>query len=59
MKSEELFTGFSVAAGKDRFEERIELDGEPNDCKVSAQDTEGKMCVFEFSGEGGGPPSPL
>ena len=38
MKTEELFAGFSVAAGKDRFDERIKLGGEPNDCKVSAKD---------------------
>ncbi len=55
MKSEEMFLGFSVAAGKDRFDERIELGGEPNDCKVSAQDTNGAMSVFEFTGMGGGP----
>jgi DNA-binding transcriptional MerR regulator/quercetin dioxygenase-like cupin family protein len=55
MKSEEMFRGFSVAAGKDRFDEHIRLGGEPNDCKVSAQDTDGAMCVFEFNGTGGGP----
>jgi DNA-binding transcriptional MerR regulator len=55
MKSEEMFAGFRVAAGKDRFDERIKLGGEPNDCKVSAQDTNGAMCVFEFTGGGGGP----
>jgi len=55
MKSEEMFVGFSVAAGKDRFDEHIQLGGEPNDCKVSAQDTHGAMCVFEFSGTGCGP----
>jgi DNA-binding transcriptional MerR regulator len=55
MKSEEMFVGFSVAAGQDRFGEHIKLGGEPNDCKVSAQDTEGAMCVFEFTGGGGGP----
>jgi DNA-binding transcriptional MerR regulator/quercetin dioxygenase-like cupin family protein len=55
MKSEELFVGFSVAAGDDRFGERIKLGGEPNDCKLSAQDTEGALCVFEFTGHGGGP----
>jgi DNA-binding transcriptional MerR regulator len=55
MKSEEMFLGFSVAAGKDRLGEHIELSGEPHDCKVSAQDTNGAMCVFEFSGGGGGP----
>src|SRR5439155_5768520 len=52
MKSEEMFLGFSVAAGDDRFGERIQLGGEPNDCKVSAQDTGGAMCVFEFTGSG-------
>jgi len=56
MKSEELFAGFSVAAGKARFDERIQLGGEPNDCKVSARDTNGAMCVFECTGTSGGPP---
>src|SRR5580765_2271766 len=44
MKSEELFTGFSVAAGKGRFGEHIQIGGEASDCKVSAQDTQGAMC---------------
>ena len=55
MKSQEMFVGFSVAAGNDRFGEHIKLGDEPNDCKVSAQDTDGAMCVFEFTGHGGGP----
>jgi DNA-binding transcriptional MerR regulator len=55
MKSEEMFTGFSVAAGKDRFDEHIKLGGEPSDCKVSARDTNGALCVFEFTGGSGGP----
>jgi len=55
MKSKEMFVGFSVAAGDDRFGERIKLGGEPIDCKVSARDTDGAMCVFEFTGSGGGP----
>src|SRR6202795_3028681 len=55
MKNEEMFLGFSVAAGDDRLGEHIKLGGEPNDCKVSAQDTDGAMCVFEFTGMGGGP----
>jgi len=55
MKSEEMFVGFSVGAGKDRFDEGIKLGGEPNDCKVSGKDTDGAMCVFEFTGGGGGP----
>ena len=55
MKSEDMFAGFSVAAGGDRFDEHIKLGTEPNDCKVSATDTAGAMCVFEFTGLGGGP----
>ena len=39
MTTEEMFAGFSVAAGDDRSGERVTLGGEPNDCKVSAQDT--------------------
>ncbi len=34
---------------------RLNLGGEPMDCKVSAQDTGGAMSVFEFTGRGGGP----
>src|SRR5262249_37789962 len=55
MKNEEMFGGFSVSAGKGRFDEIVRLGGEPNDCKVSAKDTNGAMCVFEFTGLGGGP----
>ena len=55
MRNEELFAGFTVAAGEDRFAERISLRGEPSDCKVSARDTNGAMCIFEFSGAAGGP----
>jgi DNA-binding transcriptional MerR regulator/quercetin dioxygenase-like cupin family protein len=59
MTTEEMFVGFSVAAGKDRFNEQIKLGGpggEPNDCKVSGKDTDGAICVFEFTGASGGPP---
>src|SRR5690349_11643522 len=52
MKSEEMFAGFSVAAGDDRFGERVKLGGQPNDCKVSSRDTHGAMCAFEFTGHG-------
>jgi DNA-binding transcriptional MerR regulator/quercetin dioxygenase-like cupin family protein len=55
MKTSEMFAGFSVAAGDDRFGEQIKLGGDPNDCKVSAKDTDGAMCIFEFTGGGGGP----
>jgi DNA-binding transcriptional MerR regulator/uncharacterized cupin superfamily protein len=49
MQSEEMFVGFSVAAGKDRFDEHILPGGEPVDCKLSAKDTGGAMCVFEVT----------
>jgi len=55
MKSEEMFVGFNVAAGDDRFDEHLKLGGYPVDCKVSAKDTNGAMCIFEFTGTGGGP----
>ncbi len=55
MKSKEMFAGFSVAAGDDRFGERIKLGDGPINCKVSAQDTDGAMCVFELTGDSGGP----
>ena len=44
-----MFAGFSVAAGKDRFGEQIKLGGEPVDCKLSAKDTAGAMCIFEIT----------
>jgi quercetin dioxygenase-like cupin family protein len=47
-----------VAAGGDRFGERIKLGGvSPNDCKVAAKDTDGAMSVFESTApRKGGPP---
>src|SRR5690349_9000739 len=36
MNNEEIFAGFRVAAGQDRFGEHVQIGGEPNDCKVSA-----------------------
>jgi DNA-binding transcriptional MerR regulator/quercetin dioxygenase-like cupin family protein len=55
MKSKEMFAGFSVAAGDDRFGEQTKLGDGPIDCKVSAQDTDGAMCVFESTGRSGWP----
>jgi DNA-binding transcriptional MerR regulator len=52
MKSEELFAGFSVAAGKDRFDEGFKHDGTIVDCKVSGKDTGGTMCVLEINNTG-------
>lgn len=55
MKAEDIFAGFAVAAGRDRFGEQVKLGGEPNDCKVSGRDTHGALCTFEFVGQSGGP----
>src|SRR2546423_3749238 len=52
MKNEELFTGFSVAAGKDRFNEGFNRYGTTIDCKVSGKDTDGTMCVLELNNTG-------
>ena len=55
MNDEQIFAGFTVAAGDDRFGERIRLGGEPNDCKVAGADTGGALSVFEFRGHSGWP----
>ena len=52
MKSEEMFAGFSVAAGKDRFNHGFNRDGTTIDCKVSGKDTAGAMCVLELNNTG-------
>lgn len=55
MTNEEMFAGFRVAAGQDRFNEHIALGGEPNHCKVSSRDTGGALSIFEFTGTHSGP----
>ena len=52
MKNEELFTGFSVGTGKDRFNEGFNRYGTTIDCKVSGKDTGGAMCVLEVNNTG-------
>ena len=52
MKSEELFTGFSIGAGKDRFNDGFNRHGTTIDCKVSGKDTGGAMCVLEVNNTG-------
>jgi DNA-binding transcriptional MerR regulator len=52
IKNEELFTGFSVAAGKDRFNKGFNRDGTTINCKVSGKDTGGAMCVLEVNNTG-------
>ena len=49
MKSEELFLGFSIGAGKDRFNDGLNRYGTTIDCKVSGKDTGGAMCVLEVN----------
>src|ERR1043166_8497120 len=49
MKSEELFMGFKIGAGKDRFNDGLNRDGTTVDCKVSGKDTGGAMCVLEVN----------
>ncbi len=49
--------GIKVAAGEDRFHDTVTLGGSSNYCKVSAEDTEGAMAVFEnVAHSNGGPP---
>ena len=55
MTNEEMFAGFCVAAGENRFDEHIALGDEPIDCKLSARDTGGALSVFEFTGSSSGP----
>jgi mannose-6-phosphate isomerase-like protein (cupin superfamily) len=52
MKSEELFIGFSIGAGKDRFNDGFNRNGTTIDCKVSGKDTRGAMCVLEVNNTG-------
>jgi DNA-binding transcriptional MerR regulator/uncharacterized cupin superfamily protein len=52
MKSEELFTGFSVGAGKDRFNDGFTHEGTKIDCKVSTKDSGGAMCALEVNNTG-------
>jgi hypothetical protein len=52
MKSEELFIGFRIGAGKDRFNDGFNRNGTTIDCKVSEKDTSGAMCVLEVNNTG-------
>src|SRR6266403_6171317 len=52
IKSEELFMGFSIGAGKDRFNDGFNRYGTTIDCKVSGKDTGGAMCVLEVNNTG-------
>src|SRR5688572_28474287 len=52
MKREELFVGFSIGAGKDRFNNGFNRYGTTIDCKVSGKDTSGALCVLEVNNTG-------
>ncbi len=52
MKNKEMFAGFSVGAGKDRFDEGFQRSGTMVDCKVSGKDTDGALCILEVNNTG-------
>jgi DNA-binding transcriptional MerR regulator len=52
MKSDELFKGFNIGAGEDRFNDGFNRYGTTIDCKVSGKDTGGAMCVLEVNNTG-------
>jgi DNA-binding transcriptional MerR regulator len=52
MKNEEMFKGFRIGEGKDRFNDGFNRYGTTVDCKVSGKDTGGAMCVLEVSNTG-------
>jgi mannose-6-phosphate isomerase-like protein (cupin superfamily) len=39
--------GFKIEAGKDRFDDTISFMGGKFDCKVSAKDTNGALCIYD------------
>ncbi len=48
--------GFTVGAGQDRFQEELLIMGGRFDCKVSAKDTNGDLCIYDtIREEKGGP----
>lgn len=52
MRNEELFMGFRIGVGKDRFNDGFNRNGTTVDCKVSGKDTGGVMCVLEVNDTG-------
>ena len=44
--------GFSIGAGKGRFNDGFNRYGTTIDCKVSGKDTDGAMCVLEVNNTG-------
>ncbi|WP_310393735.1 cupin domain-containing protein [Hymenobacter sp.] len=50
-------SSFVVAAGEGRFGEKTLVGPNPNDIKISGQDTGGALAVFEYAGVAKGGPS--
>ncbi|RAK70544.1 cupin [Hymenobacter edaphi] len=48
---------FVVPPAQSRAAEQILINGNPNDVKISGQDTAGALAVFEYTGRGKGGPS--
>lgn len=48
---------FAVSAGEGRFQEKTFVGPNPNDLKISSQDTGGALAVFEYTGVAKGGPS--
>jgi DNA-binding transcriptional MerR regulator/quercetin dioxygenase-like cupin family protein len=49
MKAPEMFAGFTVDAGKDRFDAPLHFEDLSVACKVSSHDTGGALCVLEVT----------
>lgn len=48
--------GFKVESGKDRYQEELHIMGGQFDCKVSSNDTNGALCIYDtVRQEKGGP----
>jgi mannose-6-phosphate isomerase-like protein (cupin superfamily) len=55
-KKKVLKKGFKVDNGKDHFQQELHIMGGQFDCKVSAKDTNGALCIYDtYRQEKGGP----
>jgi hypothetical protein len=52
LKNEELFMGFRIGVGIDRFNGGFNRHGTTVDCKVSGKDTGGAMCALKVNNTG-------
>src|SRR4051812_18179740 len=49
--------GFMIKAGKDRYQEELHIMGGQFDCKVSAKDTDGALCIYDTIRQAKGGPA--